>query len=209
MGKASVIESVLKIKEALESHRAAAGDFGACRVAVFEKHLYQPLVYCSDKTVEVHPVALNESEVNFVDDLSKFCSEQAGFFRDKELYLLRNASRGRGVSFFEADNFYPDFILWLIADGKEHVTFVDPHGLMHSGKDDPKVKLAKSIKEKEARLGRADIVLNSIILSPTSRSVIKSLWCVTDQELAAANILFQADDRGTYVSAIFDIITRP
>ncbi len=32
----------------------------------------------------------------------------------KELYLLRNLSKGRGVGFFEAGNFHPDFILWLL-----------------------------------------------------------------------------------------------
>lgn len=55
--------------------------------------------------------------------------ERTQFFEDKELYLLRNRSRGKGIGFFEAGNFYPDFILWLLMDGKQYVTFIDPKGI--------------------------------------------------------------------------------
>ena len=53
--------------------------------------------------------------------------------QDKELYLLRNLSKGRGVGFFEAGNFHPDFIVWLIADGQEYISFVDPKGIRNLG----------------------------------------------------------------------------
>jgi multidrug transporter EmrE-like cation transporter len=46
--------------------------------------------------------------------LKAFHDGASGFFVQKELYLLRNLSKGRGVGFFEAGNFHPDFIFWLI-----------------------------------------------------------------------------------------------
>ena len=36
-----------------------------------------------------------------------FHDNDGGFFTDKQLYLLRNFSKGRGIGFFEAGNFHP------------------------------------------------------------------------------------------------------
>ena len=47
--------------------------------------------------------------------------ECTGFFADRDLYLLRNQSRGNGVGFFDAGNFYADFILWLLDGNIQHI----------------------------------------------------------------------------------------
>lgn len=60
-------------------------------------------------------------------------SATTDFFADKELYLLRNLSKGRGIGFFEAGNFHPDFILWLISGGRQLIAFVDPKGIRNIG----------------------------------------------------------------------------
>ena len=49
--------------------------------------------------------------------------------RDRELYLIRNLTRRRGVSFFDDYMYYPDFIVWLIDDDSQHVIFLGPEGL--------------------------------------------------------------------------------
>ena len=119
-----------EIKEEVEKKLLKDFDFGNLQAFWFGKHLYQPLLYLNSDVIEVTPVALNEGERNFVLDLRKFHDrEKTGFFADKELYLLRNLSKGRGIGFFEAGNFYPDFILWLVIGGKQYVSFVDPKGL--------------------------------------------------------------------------------
>ena len=66
------------------------------------------------RLIEVRPVHLNEGERDFVLDLREYYEQHPAFFAGRELYLLRNMSRGRGIGFFEAGNFYPDFILWLV-----------------------------------------------------------------------------------------------
>jgi len=68
------------------------------------------------------------------------------------MYLLRNLSRGRGVGFFEAGNFHPDFILWLLVGKRQYITFVDPKGIRNlEGRSDPKIAFHKTIKELEVR----------------------------------------------------------
>ena len=59
-------------------------------------------------------------ERDFVDDLRTFFDANKPFFKERELYLLRNMSR-RGIGFFEAGNFYPDFIVWLLVGKKQYV----------------------------------------------------------------------------------------
>ena len=53
---------------------------------------------------------INREQIVFVEDLKEFHNRNGDFFKTRELYLLRNLSKGRGVGFFEAGNFHPDFI---------------------------------------------------------------------------------------------------
>jgi hypothetical protein len=39
------------------------------------------------------------------------------------IFLLRDLSRGKGVGFFEAGNFHPDFILWILSEDKLRAQF--------------------------------------------------------------------------------------
>ena len=72
------------------------------------------------------------------------------------------------MGFFEAGNFYPDYILWIDDDQTQYISFIDPNGLMHIRPDDPKIQFSKTIKELETRLAptakEKTIVLNSFTL---------------------------------------------
>jgi hypothetical protein len=118
--------------------------------------------------------------------------------------LLRNLSRGRGVGFFEAGNFHPDFILWLLIGGKQHVVFVDPKGIRNIGSTDPKVQFYETIKEIEARLGDASVKLHSFIVSNTPSHTMRVLWGVTKAEMHNWHVLFQEEDRDTYVRSMLE-----
>ena len=143
----------------------------------FRSHLYAPLV-CLQKSslkIQVSPVSLNEDEKKFVDLLKKYVDRHADYLDGKSLYLLRNKSKV-GMGFFEAGNFYPDYILWIDSDDKQYISFIDPKGLMHIRPDDPKIQFYKTIKELEERLaptsGEKTIVLNSFIMSGTPASSV-------------------------------------
>jgi hypothetical protein len=93
---------------------------------------------------------------------------------NRELFLLRNQARGRGVGFMvNNERFFPDFILWLKGPNRQDVTFIDPHGLIIGGNLDvnPKVQFYKTIRQYEQRLNRRasrdDIALHSYMISQT------------------------------------------
>ena len=170
----------------------------------FGQHLYQPLLHVKSDFVDVSPVSLNEGEQEFVTDLRRFYDENNAFFDDRELYLLRNMSRGRGIGFFEAGNFYPDFLLWLLVDGKQYVTFVDPKGIRNlEGPDDPKIRFYRTIKELEDRLGDPNVILNSFIISNTPFQQVR-WWTenLSKDEFTTAHVLFQKEDRNTYIKRL-------
>ena len=166
----------------------------------FDRHLYRPLI-CIEKDsirIEVSPVALNADEKKFVEDLRKYYHDNAAAFAGKELYLLRNKSRA-GIGFFEADDFYPDFILWLLKGGKQYVSFVDPKGLrlLEGGFDSKKITFYQKIKEIEqnikSRTGDDSVILNSFILSRTAYEVMQKQWGKTKVEIEARNVIFMQD----------------
>src|SRR5205085_1904871 len=106
----AIVKKLEELKEKLTSGQFNGWEFGNLRAIWFGQHLYQPLLYIKSDLVEVSPVALNEGERDFVMDLRVFYEHKPQFFAHRELYLLRNRSRERGIGFFEAGNFYPDFI---------------------------------------------------------------------------------------------------
>ena len=172
----------------------------------FGNHLYQPLLHLSkSQLIEVSPVSLNDGERDFVVDLKKFHDDQRdGFFKERELFLLRNVSK-RGIGFFEAGNFYPDFILWLLVGKQQYVTFVDPKGLrqLDYGSSNRKIQFYKTIKEIETRLADPAVILNSFIVSPTPYQNIP-MWGegMSKQELRECHVLFQNDEKYTYIHTL-------
>lgn len=202
------------LKAVIESGRLKPAEWGALEerwngldVFPFGRHLYNPLVHLSNKDiVTVKPVALNEGEEQFVRDLKTFHESQSGFFEDVELYLLRNLSRGKGVGFFEAGNFYPDFLLWLVVGGRQYVTFVDPKGVRNlQGADDPKIRFHETIKDIEKRLGDPEVVLNSFIISNTSYGEV-SFWGYSKEGFEDRHVLFQEGDKYTYIKTMLERI---
>ncbi|KNZ70223.1 Type III restriction enzyme, res subunit [Thermincola ferriacetica] len=200
-----VAETTLKekleyLKQLLESRKMEHFYFAGLELFEFEQHLYKPLAYQEGSVATVSPAPLNKGEYQFVTDLRAFCETNREFFKDKELYLLRNQTRGKGVGFFEAGNFFPDFILWILYNGKQYITFVDPKGIRNMSIDDPKIQFHKTIKEKEKEIGDSSIVLNSFIISNTEyANLINTGTKLSKEEMEKRNILFQADDRASYI----------
>jgi hypothetical protein len=199
-----VILAIEKLQEELAQNKQSVlkvGELQACR---FGMHMFQPLFHVEKGgKITILPVALNASEFQFVVDLKNWYEYEASNLQSRgvELFLLRNLSRGKGVGFFEAGNFHPDFILWMIMDGKQYVTFIEPHGLLHEGPTSEKVQFYKSIKEVEARFNNPDIILNSFILSWTQFPHLK--WGSSQDELEKNNVLFMTDDRDHYLEKLF------
>jgi hypothetical protein len=208
----SILATLEQLKNAIEAGTMKDVELGThFRAIFFDRHLYQPLVHLKNEFVEVRPVPLNEGERDFVLDLRKFHQSNAGFFAGKELYLLRNQSRGRGIGFFEAGNFHPDFILWLLDGSKQYVTFVDPKGLRNlEGPDDPKIRFYHTIKELEKRLGDPAVVLNSFIISQTPHQQV-GWWDggMSETDFEQKHVLFRSAEGELDLRPLFRRITAP
>lgn len=153
-----------------------------------KNHLYAPLLHASTKPwrgteeepleklrIHIEPVSLNESEMTFVGDLKDFLKEPPESTKGLQTFLLRNESRGKGMGFFEAGNFYPDFLMWLVAGKRQSLVFIEPHGLMHEKVDSPKIEFHKTIKDIQARLDN-EVQLHSFIISPTKPEELEDVW---------------------------------
>jgi len=193
--EAAVIQALRTLKDEIS--------VGNLQVFKFGNHLYNPLVYARGGFIEVKPVALNEGERDFVLGLKDYYEKNKAQFDGKELYLIRNRSR-TGIGFFEAGNFYPDFIVWLLNGTKQYVTFVDPKGIRNlDGPEDPKIRFYKTIKELEKKLADSEVVLNSYILSVTPYAH-GGWWTdsLTKQEFAERHVLFVEDGMPSVVATL-------
>lgn len=174
------------------------------------EHIYEPLLSAAESLKDVfqaQPTSLNEGELRFVRDLQATLSRRPELVAGYEVYLLRNLSRGKGLTFSEAGNFYPDFVLWLCSDKEQFVTFVDPHGMAHAdGLSDPKVQLHRSIKSIQAALagGSPEVVLNSFIVSVTSARSLT--FQATQAEFEFNNVVFQDDPE--YIAKILSKVLQ-
>ncbi|WP_426107971.1 hypothetical protein, partial [Massilia sp. TSP1-1-2] len=162
-------------------------------------HLFSPLLHMPDGTaatsrIKVMPVALKNSEFNFVKDLHKYLAASGDAHAGKEFFLLRNKARGGGIGFFEAGGFYPDFILWVLDGAKQYIVFIEPHGLIHEGPMSPKVQFFKTIKDIEQRLGDRTVKLYSFILSPTRMGDLQKWGISTLDDFRAINVMLKNDD---------------
>lgn len=194
------------LKEAIEKGDLKPWEFRGLEAIFFDRHLYQPLLFAEGSDVEITPVPLNKGERKFVEDLKAFCDRNSDLLEGKELYLLRNQSKGRGVGFFEAGNFHPDFILWLLTDDRQHVIFIDPKGLRNIGRDDPKVRFYRTIKEIEQRLGDPDVVLDAFLISNTPVHEMEKLWGVSREDMESWQILFTEEGKIDYLYKMMNTV---
>lgn len=199
----ALIEDIIKLKTEVAAKKQGILNIGDLKSCLFRNHLYEPLIHVAKGSkIQIAPVSLNESEFQFVEDLREYLVlNEANFSKDgTEVFLLRNESRGRGMGFFEAGNFYPDFLLWQINGKKQKIAFIEPHGLQHEGPGHKKIKFHTIIKEIERRLADPDVILNSFIVTPTRFAKLN--WGKSIDDLTDMNVLFMEDQKATYVHEI-------
>jgi len=212
-----ILQRIGELKEHIKNGTLTDFNIGGKGDALFfDKHLYSPLLHLKDGVdndlLKITPTHLNKGENDFIHDLRDYYQSSPSLLDGKEIYLLRNQSRGKGVGFFEAGNFYPDFILWVLEGENQKIVFVDPKGILRcEGINDPKLKFYETVKELELKM-REDKVpfaekveMHSFIVSNTPLSKVR--WWTEDlndiEDFAARNVLFQYEDRDCYIEKIF------
>ncbi|RMH31193.1 MAG: DEAD/DEAH box helicase [Planctomycetota bacterium] len=201
---------VNELKEAVASDPLASWRKTWWRTVPFPGHLYQPLLYVGKNAqIRMSPVALNKWEARFVDDLAEWCRANG---EGLDVYLLRNQAV-TGLGFFQASNFFPDFLLWVVREDAEHLAFVDPKGLHYFDPGDPKVRFATlEIPRLQVIVERqcADLRLHAFILSNTPFASLG--WSKEDgsqmskAEVERLGIMFQVDDAADYVERMMGAV---
>lgn len=200
--RADIVAELEKLKSLIESGSLKGWSMPGLKALNMGHHLYQPLLHLESNVIAITPAPLNKGEWRFVQDMMEFAERNPDYFTDRQVYLLRNLSRGRGVGFFEAGNFHPDFITWVVEGAKQHITFVDPKGIRNLPASDDKIRFCKTIKEIEARLADPDVTLSSFIVSNTPSHVMEKQWGMKKADMLKHNIVFQEEDKDGYVQSI-------
>lgn len=170
-------------------------------------HLYKPLVYVGknyQNQIQVSPIALDASEKQFLDDLVDFIAKNSSIMNETEVHVLRNQSK-KGLGFFtDGNNFYPDFILWVIRGEKQAIKFIDPKGIRNSkGINDPKIQFHKVLREKiQPQVATAKIELDSFIVSNTSLLEVQWRDGMTEADFNKEHVYFQNSSFVNYVEKI-------
>lgn len=185
---------------------------------VFGRHLYVPLMVdnadyeLEDNDIKSVPTSLNKGEKRFVKLLRDYLQNGgAQRLNGKKLYLLRNLSRGSGVGFFETQNFFPDFIMWLVDNTQQQITFIDPKGLALVKPNDltnPKIQLFRTLQDeigpKIHNPAGVNITLGSYVISAESMPDTLKYFGIgqnyTAQDFDENHVLFP----GTAVARLFD-----
>src|SRR5699024_11542411 len=97
----SMVAKLKQLKESLKNNQLTDLEFAGLESFLFSQHLYQPLLTVEGAAVKIAPVPLNEGEYNFIQDLKLYYEKNEDFFKDKQLYLLRNQSKGKGIGFLD------------------------------------------------------------------------------------------------------------
>ena len=205
--QAEIVGKLRELKAQIEAGDLKPWQFGALKTIWFRQHLYEPLLHFAGSSIEISPVPLNSGERRFVEDLRAYFDTDPATLTGKELYLLRNLSRGRGVGFFEAGHFHPDFMVWVVDGERQYISFVDPKGIRNLGFEHPKIQFFETIKEIEQRLGDPLIILNSFVISNTPSHVMKLHWGVDKALMNEHHILFQDEDKATYIESLMVKVT--
>ena len=109
-----------------------------------------------------------------MEDLRAYCrSEKDKSRTNREVYLLRIPSRGKGIGFFDARGFYPGFILWIKDLSTQRIVFIEPHGMLHAEayEHDEKARLHERLPELAKAIAKRtkpkNVAPDSFIVSAT------------------------------------------
>ena len=81
-----------------------------------------------------------------------------------------------------------------------------PEGVRNLGPSDPKIQFHETIKEIEDRLGDPAVRLQSFIVSNTPSATMRILWGMEKAEMQARHVLFQEEDKDSYVRTMLESV---
>lgn len=202
----SLLETIRELRHQIEQLcQQDLKDFPNINI-YFDRHLYQPLLLANQGIDTITPPGLNEGEAKFVRDLRDYLQQDQDVFQGKEVFLLRNLTRGKGIGFFDAkygETPYPDFILWVLEDGIQWIIFIEPHGLRmtQDGFDDPKIRLHKEL-EQLCECKNYPVKITSFVISTSKYEEVSRVFgSASKDEFLKHQVVFQED--ADYIAKMF------
>ena len=200
-----------QVKRIVESGAVYNSSIDPSLEAYIENHLYQPLLVTGPKKDLLYttPPALVKSEQDFVGDLRTYLKKQCEIpSTSKQIFLLRNQSRGKGVGFYQNEGFYPNFILWIIEDQKQRIVFIEPHGMEHEAINNynDKILLYERLRTLSAKQRFQDksVHMDSYIISTTDLSTLRGKYPdKKKRDFDELHILFRDPVNRSHLSPIF------
>ena len=200
-----------QIKHLIESEEIYGSGTTKLSKVYNDQHLYQPLLTVDgvETTLRITPPALENSEKDFVNDLQKYVHRQhEELLAEKQIFLLRNQSRGKGIGFYENEGFYPDFILWILEGAKQRIVFIEPHGMIHDAinEHNDKITLFKRLRDLSHKRFRGEHVqLDAFMISRTTLTNLQRRYPDENRQTFAEewHILFRDPVNLDYLSPIF------
>ena len=200
-----------QIKHLIESKEIYGSGTTKLSKVYNDRHLYQPLLTVDgvETALRITPPALENSEKDFVNDLQKYVHRQhEELLAEKQIFLLRNQSRGKGIGFYENEGFYPDFILWILEGAKQRIVFIEPHGMIHDAinEHNDKITLFKRLRDLSHKRFRGEHVqMDAFMISRTSLSNLLRKNPDENRQTFAEewHILFRDPVNLDYLSPIF------
>jgi hypothetical protein len=200
------------LKNAISSVQKIAKELDKIGYGIYlDEHLFIPIIVQNKDIESTEPQGLVKSEKDFLDKIKQYIPnlESKGF----EIYLLRNLpSYGFSFTLDTGEDFHPDFLMWVKKNGKEAIIFIEPHGLLHSGENDPKMNFRDKIKDIEKSISKQgvglDVVLDYFIISETSwRDFVENKSpSTTKSYYKEKHVYFKSDS--DWVSDMFDEIIK-
>ena len=180
-----LIEAVKELCES--SPRKVWRDLESLKNIYFDRHLYQPLlIRRGNDELSIKPNSLEDSEQAFVDRLREYWKSLSPTDQSKrKMYLLRNLTRGSGVGFYEAEGFFPDFILWTIEGEAQRVIFIEPHGMQYETAVSPRTRLFDDLQ----------VYTRSIVKADKTRKLSFDAWIVSRTPFVSLRLNFSDDGR--------------
>jgi hypothetical protein len=186
------------------------GEHGQVAAFGVGAHLYAPLLEARPGARLIHltgkPVPLDAHERRFVEDVQAYAASVPSALQGATVHLLRNEANRGGqpgdgaarIGFSAGgDRYFPDFMLWIVRDGRQHLVFVDTKGLVHLGDEAgrDKVELHRTLRRLEDQWeGGPALHLDAWIVSSTPFTEAPQPW--SDIERAHADrITFPSPDR--------------
>jgi hypothetical protein len=214
-----MVQEVIKLKEVVENFYK--NDVKRVPTIHFDNHLYSPIASFSKgsdyEEIKSYPVKLNNGETEFIKNLRTYLLSKSTELVGKEVFVLRNLSRGKGIGFFvETASFYPDFIIWIKQEKQQDIIFIDPKGILMLGNvNDEKVRfcthtineIQDAVVHKLKEEGNEIILkLHAYILSVTPYVKVKPKFGngnLSRADFKANQIIFQESNQ-SYLIELFE-----